>query len=696
MSNRLARALSPYLRAHADNPVDWWPWGPEAFAEAKRRDVPLLVSIGYSTCHWCHVMARESFADPATAALVNEGFVAVKVDREEHPEVDAAFMAAASAFTQSLGWPLHVFTTPSGRTFFAGTYWPPEARAPMPAFRDVLAAVREAWTERREAVEESAGAVAEALARAAVHEPGDTPTAEALAAAAGEIAAREDRLFGGFGGAPKFPVATTLRFLQSPLVRRQAPDAGASAVRALAAMAGSELRDAVDGGFFRYATQRDWSVPHYERMLIDNAQLLDVATDAGDRDTAQGIARFLVDVLRRPGGGFGAAQDSESWIDGARDEGGYYLRDATGRAGLEPPAVDGKVITGWNGLAIAALARAGAVHDEPAWVEAAAAAARDVLSANRDASGALVRASLEGRHRMPSPPSPISRSSRKGCSPSLSRRGRRPGRCRGGSCSMMRSTAWWHSIRCSRPRASRPLRITATATCPRGRRRSRSRPWPPGDWARGAVPAGGRGRGPSARAARARTALRARRAAARGDRARGASAAARGRDSRSRGRARRGRPAGGRRCRGRRHSRPGAGLRRGRVLAVRGEGCGRGARLRLPGVHLSASGIRSGGDLRRPLTSLSAALIARVLSRGPLIAAPVVAGETGHQQLGVFAFDALEELRRPGAPQHGGAAAVVRDHDLVTAALVVESVRGGHPGMLPTGCLRSRSAASCG
>ncbi|HWU27653.1 MAG TPA: thioredoxin domain-containing protein, partial [Microbacterium sp.] len=162
MTNRLADTLSPYLRAHAENPVDWRPWSIEAFDEAVRRDVPLLISIGYSTCHWCHVMARESFSDEATAAQINEGFVAVKIDREEHPEVDAAFMAAASAFTQNLGWPLTVFTTPRGGTFYAGTYWPPEARGGTPSFRDVLTAVREAWTDRRDEVLASADAVADA------------------------------------------------------------------------------------------------------------------------------------------------------------------------------------------------------------------------------------------------------------------------------------------------------------------------------------------------------------------------------------------------------------------------------------------------------------------------------------------------------------------------------------------------------
>ncbi|GAA1217450.1 thioredoxin domain-containing protein [Microbacterium maritypicum] len=396
MTNRLGDTLSPYLRAHADNPVDWYPWGEEAFAEAQRRDVPLLISIGYSTCHWCHVMARESFADPATAALINDGFVAVKVDREEHPQVDGAYMAAASAFTQSLGWPLTVFATPRGRTFYAGTYWPPQARPPMPAFRDVLAAVREAWTLRRAQAEESADAVTDALARAAESAPSALPDVVAIGTAAQAIAQREDPQFGGFGGAPKFPVATTLRFLQHPLVREGAPEASAATARALAAMADSDLRDA-DGGFFRYATQRDWTVPHYERMLTDNAQLLDVARDAGDERTVRGIASFLIDVLRRDGGGFGAAQDSESTIDGVRNEGGYYLRPLAERAGLEPPAVDGKVITGWNGLAIGALARAGAALGEQSWIDAAASAADEVLRTNRDADGALVRASLDGR-----------------------------------------------------------------------------------------------------------------------------------------------------------------------------------------------------------------------------------------------------------------------------------------------------------
>ncbi len=395
MTNRLADTLSPYLRAHADNPVDWFPWGSDAFAEAQRRDVPLLISIGYSTCHWCHVMARESFADPAIAAVMNEGFVAVKVDREEHPDVDGAFMAAASAFTQNLGWPLTVFATPQGQVFYAGTYWPPVAREPMPAFRDVLGAVREAWTLRRDGVEESAGAVAEALARAAEPSPSGLPDGAAIVEAAESIAAREDHRFGGYGGAPKFPVATTLRFLQSALVRRDAPDAAASAHRALAAMVSSELRDAVDGGFFRYATQRDWTVPHYERMLTDNAQLLEAALEDGDTATARGIADFLVTVLQRDGGGFGAAQDSESWIDGERSEGGYYARSATARASLEPPAVDGKVITGWNGLAIGALARAGDVLGEEAWIAAAARAADTVLRVNRGAGGELVRTSLD-------------------------------------------------------------------------------------------------------------------------------------------------------------------------------------------------------------------------------------------------------------------------------------------------------------
>ena len=395
MTNRLADTLSPYLRAHADNPVDWYPWGPEAFAEAQRRDVPLLISIGYSTCHWCHVMARESFADPDIAALMNGGFVAVKVDREEHPDVDGAYMAAASAFTQNLGWPLTVFATPRGRTFFAGTYWPPDARPPMPSFREVLAAVGEAWTQRRTQAEESADAVSDALHRAAETTPTDLPSVAALVTAAEAIAAREDQQFGGYGGAPKFPVATTLRFLQSPLAMREAPDAARSAQRALAAMAASDLRDA-DGGFFRYATQRDWTVPHYERMLTDNAQLLEVALDAGDAETARGIAEFLVSVLQRPDGGFGAAQDSESWIDGRRDEGGFYQRPVSERAGLEPPAVDGKLITGWNGLAIGALARAGARLSEPAWIDGAARAAEMVLQVNRGVDGELVRASLDG------------------------------------------------------------------------------------------------------------------------------------------------------------------------------------------------------------------------------------------------------------------------------------------------------------
>ncbi|GAA1851008.1 thioredoxin domain-containing protein [Microbacterium koreense] len=393
MDDRLSASASPYLRAHADNPVAWYPWGDAAFSEARRRDVPVFVSIGYSTCHWCHVMARESFSDAATAADLADGFVSIKVDREEHPDVDAAYMAAASAFTQNLGWPLSVFVTPDGKPFYAGTYFPLEPRQGMPAFRQVLAAVREAWSERRAQIDETATAVVDALAdaRAAAAHSSALPSTDDLAAAAAAIAEREDPEFGGFGtDGPKFPVATSLTFLQA--MRAEAPGAAAVASRAFSAMADSPLRDRIDGGFFRYATRRDWTVPHYERMLIDNAQLLDVAVVEGAHDVARGIAAFLIDVLQQPEGAFGAAQDSESIVDGRRSEGGYYLVED--RTELVPPRVDGKAVTAWNGVAIAALSRAGSVLDEPTFVDAAARAADAVIGANTASDGRLVRASL--------------------------------------------------------------------------------------------------------------------------------------------------------------------------------------------------------------------------------------------------------------------------------------------------------------
>jgi uncharacterized protein YyaL (SSP411 family) len=400
MGNRLAAALSPYLRAHADNPVDWYPWGEEAFTEARRRDVPVLVSIGYATCHWCHVMARESFSDPEIAEFLAERFVAIKVDREEHPEVDASFLAAASAFTRQLGWPLTVFARPDGRTFYAGTYFPPRPVPGAPAFREVLAAVDEAWRERRGELDRTADAVGEALAAASLATGmGDLPGPADLGQAVQRLADEEDRVHGGFGGAPKFPVAPVLGFLT------HAGSAGRTlATRTLRMMGASPLRDPIEGGFFRYATRADWSEPHYERMLTDNALLLGVAaelaTGVEPDDAAEAIARdlvrFLTERLRLADGGFASAQDSESDIDGVRSEGGYYLRDAAGRAGLQPPALDEKVLTGWNGLAIGALARAGYVLDDETATEAARRAADLLLERHVRADGALVRASLGG------------------------------------------------------------------------------------------------------------------------------------------------------------------------------------------------------------------------------------------------------------------------------------------------------------
>ncbi|MDR6971196.1 DUF255 domain-containing protein [Leifsonia shinshuensis] len=400
MANRLADAISPYLRAHADNPVDWFPWGADAFAEARRRDVPVMVSIGYATCHWCHVMARESFSDPAAAEELNSRFVAIKVDREEHPDVDAAYLSAASAFTGNLGWPLTVFATPDGKAFFAGTYFPPQPVAGRASFRQVLDAVWDAWTERRAQVESDAGTVVTALAAAAdaATAVADLPDDRQLDAAVAQLAEAEDPEFGGFGTAPKFPVAPVLDFLLTQ------PSGHELAARTLARMAASPLRDPVDGGFFRYATRRDWSEPHYERMLYDNALLLDayarVWRQTGEEwaeRTADGVAAFLLGVLRRPSGGFASAQDSESTIDGARVEGAYYTVPPEERARLDPPPIDAKVLTGWNGFAIGALARAGRILNRPAWVVAAREAADAVLGRHRREDGTLLRASLDDR-----------------------------------------------------------------------------------------------------------------------------------------------------------------------------------------------------------------------------------------------------------------------------------------------------------
>lgn len=401
MASELSRAASPYLRQHAGQPVAWHAWGETAFAEARRRDVPVMVSIGYATCHWCHVMAEESFSDPAIAARLNRSMVSVKVDREEHPEVDAVFLAAAAAFTPHLGWPLTVFTTPEGRPFYAGTYWPPVARGRLPGFVDVIEAVDRAWHDRRDAVAETSDALQDALQAEAREHSGEGadpawPNADVRAQLAARIAAREDPDFGGFAPAgadaatPKFPVWPVLRFLQTE------PDdeSTALAARTLDRMARSPLRDA-DGGFFRYATRRDWSAPHYERMLTDNAGLLQVALAAGRADIASATAGFLVDTLQLPSGGFAAAQDSESRIDGERSEGGFYRRPLEERGALEAPRVDEKLVTGWNGLAIGALAASGARLGRVELIDAAVRAALAVEESNLADDGTLRRASLD-------------------------------------------------------------------------------------------------------------------------------------------------------------------------------------------------------------------------------------------------------------------------------------------------------------
>ena len=383
--NRLAQETSPYLLQHADNPVDWQPWGEEALGRAREEGKPLLVSIGYSACHWCHVMERESFEDEATADVMNELFVNVKVDREERPDVDAVYMDAVVALTGQGGWPLTVFLTPDGEPFYGGTYFPPEPRHGMPSFRQVLRAVADAYRERPEDVATQAEALVGALRRSAETEPSRESLTDALLAEAERgLLSQLDPRWGGFGHPPKFPPASALEFL----LRRGRLDA----VRlTLDGMAAGGMYDLVGGGFHRYSVDAEWLVPHFEKMLYDNALLVPPYLHAwlltGEeryRIVAEQTLDYMLRELRLPSGGFASAQDADTdgvegltytWTadEGASPEllqpfehGRSILRgelDEETRARLlaireqrSQPALDDKVIASWNGLALAALA----------------------------------------------------------------------------------------------------------------------------------------------------------------------------------------------------------------------------------------------------------------------------------------------------------------------------------------------------
>jgi uncharacterized protein YyaL (SSP411 family) len=411
--NRLATATSPYLQQHADNPVDWWPWCDEAFAEARRRDVPVLVSVGYAACHWCHVMAHESFADEGVARLMNDNFVAVKVDREERPDVDAVYMTATQAMTGQGGWPMTVFATPDGTPFFCGTYFP------RPNFLRLLQSVATAWRDQREAVVQEGAAVLEAVGGAqAVGGPSSPLTADTLDAAAGQLAEEYDAVHGGFGGAPKFPPHMNLLFLLRHHQRTGSARALEIVRHTCEAMARGGLYDQLAGGFARYAVDATWTVPHFEKMLYDNALLLRVYTHlwrlTGDRPAARvarDTARFLVEELQLPGHGFASALDADTdgvegltyaWtpaqlVEALGEDDGRWaadLFDVTDQGSFEhgssvlrlardvddaDPAVrrrwsdvvarllaarrdrpqpqrDDKVVAAWNGLAVTALA----------------------------------------------------------------------------------------------------------------------------------------------------------------------------------------------------------------------------------------------------------------------------------------------------------------------------------------------------
>jgi uncharacterized protein YyaL (SSP411 family) len=460
MANLLAHETSPYLLQHKDNPVAWHPWGEQALAEARERELPLLVSIGYSACHWCHVMERESFEDADVAAFMNEHFVCVKVDREERPDVDAIYMDAVQAMTGHGGWPLNAFATPEQVPFYAGTYFPPQPRHGMPSWRQVLEAVAEAWAQRREEIRAQGERVVAHLGMGARIEPDpDDPEPGLLETAVAAIREAADPVHGGFGGAPKFPQASTIELL----LRRGDPAGRDTALAALRAMARGGIYDQLGGGFARYAVDAAWVVPHFEKMLYDNALLAraylhgwQVSGEPLLREVCCETLDWALREMRGPEGGFYSALDAD---DSEGVEGRYYvwtpdaLRAALGDDALaeaaiawygvseggnfegasillrgpgtpppapQPPAelpeirrrllaareqrvrpgLDDKRLTSWNALMLGTLAEAGAVLERADYVEAAVTGAIFLLNELRARDGRLLRTWKDGRGRI--------------------------------------------------------------------------------------------------------------------------------------------------------------------------------------------------------------------------------------------------------------------------------------------------------
>ncbi len=452
--NRLAHETSPYLRQHADNPVDWYPWGDEAFAAASTRDVPVLLSVGYSACHWCHVMAHESFEDPATAELVNERFVAIKVDREERPDVDAIYMDAVQAMTGQGGWPMTVFLMPDGRPFFGGTYFPKTARGGMLSFTDLLGRIDELWHTRREDLADQAAQLTESIGQGASLPAGDQiPGPEGLDAAYAGLAAAYDPEWGGFGSAPKFPGTMNLEVLLRAHQHNRSPATLAMVTASLDAMAAGGIYDHLGGGFARYSTDERWLVPHFEKMLYDQALLARiylhawlVTGEARYRQVLDETIDYVRRDLRHPAGGFYSAEDADSpdghghtveglfqtWtptevaevlgpdapaaIDwwGVTDEGNFEGRNilfrprgadlvrpaevTRARAALfehrerrPRPGLDDKVLTEWNGLMLATLAEAAAATGRQDWLDDAVATGEFLLANLRRPDGRWLR-----------------------------------------------------------------------------------------------------------------------------------------------------------------------------------------------------------------------------------------------------------------------------------------------------------------